>query len=378
MTQTHRTKLNEKGFASIVIALIFIVVLALLTVGFAQLARREQQTALDKQLASQANYAAESGINAAYRDIIDKNITPANADSQHCMAPLTGVPGAATASHTIDANNGVSYTCLLVEVQTKDLTTDDLTPGTGRHINFGTGNNAPLTSITLTWGSASNRNTFVPSLDPTKPTFPTLNSWSASSYPPVIQFSLTPVVDPGHPATNLASQSDPNKYLLSNTFNFYAYPAKGGSNIVGFDPSKQGQVIAGNCSGTGTYPCSVTVNIPAGITASGYVVHYMDFYDSSNIRITGNVGGVTPGPATFTGEPMIDVTGQARNVVKRLHVRVLVNGGQDGTSNDGAILPNSAIEAQNLCKRIQAAPSTADFPQGSTYDDLDSSCSLSN
>src|SRR4051794_12557602 len=59
----HGQRFGEDGFASIVIALVMITVLALITVSFAQLARREQQSALSKQLASQANYAVESGIN---------------------------------------------------------------------------------------------------------------------------------------------------------------------------------------------------------------------------------------------------------------------------------------------------------------------------
>src|SRR5487761_1517319 len=65
-----RTKSNirqsQQGFASIVIAIVLVTVLALITTGFAQLSRREQQTALDKTLTNQAYYAAESGINDVY------------------------------------------------------------------------------------------------------------------------------------------------------------------------------------------------------------------------------------------------------------------------------------------------------------------------
>src|SRR5665213_2637815 len=101
---------NQQGFASIVIALILIIVLALLTVGFAQLARREQQTALDKQKAVQANYAAESGINAAYQDIVNNLITAnggpgqLKADDQNCMVPSAGYNGKVK-TQTINATN---------------------------------------------------------------------------------------------------------------------------------------------------------------------------------------------------------------------------------------------------------------------------------
>src|ERR1700722_1988557 len=79
MVMINRSKFqeNEQGFASLVIALVIIVVIALITVGFAQLSRREQQTALDKQLANQAYYAAESGVNDTYYLIQNALVNPA-------------------------------------------------------------------------------------------------------------------------------------------------------------------------------------------------------------------------------------------------------------------------------------------------------------
>src|ERR1039458_10050844 len=67
LMQARLTKIkdDQSGFASIVIASVIILVLSLITVGFAQLMQREQRSALDRQLSSQAYYAAESGINDA-------------------------------------------------------------------------------------------------------------------------------------------------------------------------------------------------------------------------------------------------------------------------------------------------------------------------
>jgi hypothetical protein len=105
-------------------------------------------------------------------------------------------------------------------------------------------------------------------------------------------------------------------------------------------------------------------------------LHYLDFYDSSNIFVTGNVSGGGSPPAKFTGEPLIDVTGKARTVLKRLQARVLVNNGNN-SPNDNSILPNNALESQNLCKRIQAAPPANDYIAiGSTYDGLSTACNL--
>ncbi len=369
MQRPSNTKLNERGFASIVIALILIIVLALLTVGFAQLARREQQTALDKQKATQANYAAESGINNAYKDILSGSITDSNASSTQCMTGPSGAAGttkslpvgALTANQNINSTNGVTYSCVLVELNTTNLQVDDLSPNSGRHMMFNTTD--PLGSLKITWGSATGRTNFAPTLNPDNPNLPTLGSWQ---YPPVVEFSITPAN--GIPAVN------PDQYLRDHTFTFYAYPARGsGNNTVNYTPGGSAQV-AGSCPDTGAYPCSVTLNNLGG---QQYVIHFVDFYDTSNILITGT--STTGSTSSFSGEPVIDVTGKARDVLKRLRVRLFTNGGASNTPDDNAILPNGAVEAQNLCKRIQAAPPTADFPAGSTYDTGTSpSCDLSN
>jgi hypothetical protein len=364
MKRPTKTNLNEKGFASIVIALILIIVLALFTVGFAQLARREQQNTLDKQKAVQANYAAESGINNAYKDILSGKINDSNASDTNCMkagaGPTNLPPDALTSNQNINSSNGVSYSCVLVQLNTSNLQVDNLPPNSGRHMMFSTAD--PLDTLTINWGSATGRTNFVSSLNPDNPNLPQLNSWP---YPPVVEFSITPVS--GLPSAN------PDQYLRDHTFAFYTYPSSGGSNTINYDPGKQGQVVSGACSGTGAYPCSVKLSNLGG---QKYVIHFVDFYDTSNILMTASKAG--GGSTTFTGEPVIDVTGKARDVLKRLRVRVFINNGTSNTPDDNSVLPNGAVEAQNLCKRIQAAPPTADFPGGSSYDGLDGSCNLSN
>jgi Tfp pilus assembly protein PilX len=364
MRSSTNIKHNEQGFASIVIALVLIIVLALLTVGFAQLARREQQNALDKQLATQANYAAETGYNDAYNDIksgaiYDNTLSGGTTDASatHCMTSSPTQPGgndplpaaALTATPTINNNSGVKYTCLLVTINTPNLEISGMEQGTGKHATFGTNDN--LSTITIKWGSADGHNGAYPSSYSTVK-FPSLANWKsgANGYPPVIGFSLTP--------TNSLDEDT----LVSKTSNAYLYPSSASSgNIDAGSLASQAQVIDGNCSGTGAYPCHVTLT---GLGNQAYVMHVLDYYDTSNILIT----ATTPsGAATFTGEPIIDVTGKAQDVLKRLQYRVFTNGGNEG-ANDNAVLPNGALEAQNLCKRIKAAPPTADFPAGSTYD----------
>ena len=56
-------KLNQKGMSSILFAMVFIIILSLIGVGFATLVRKDQRETLDKTLSFQAQYAAETAIN---------------------------------------------------------------------------------------------------------------------------------------------------------------------------------------------------------------------------------------------------------------------------------------------------------------------------
>ncbi len=368
---------NEHGFASIVIGIILIIIMGLLTVGFAQLSRREQQTALSKQLADQAYYAAESGINAAAKDIQTGNFSLANGikyggtvwSSTVCNTPLgtsygTGSLPASSFSYRniINASNGASFTCLLVDLTPKTLSFGNTPPGSGQYLNFSTTGSSPLASITIQWGSSDNQNNLgLNSSTYGGYTFPSMTTWNAASYEPLLQFSLTTLDDPSNPGKISRSA------LINDTFNTYLYPASDNSPPVPFDPTNEGQIIPGDCHTTPTnvdYPCSVTIN---NLNSSGqnYILHYVNIYDSSKIIVSGTNQDGTP--ATFVGQATIDVTGKAHNVLKRLQAALsacpvdAVVPCTDGTIGNQPLLPNNGIQAQNICKRLDTRPGITNF-----------------
>lgn len=55
---------NQSGASAIMFAMVFIIVISLLSLGFATLARRDQRATLDKNLSSEAQLVAESGVNS--------------------------------------------------------------------------------------------------------------------------------------------------------------------------------------------------------------------------------------------------------------------------------------------------------------------------
>lgn len=72
---------DQSGASAIMFTMFFIIVISLITIGFATLARRDERAALDKTLSGQARYVAETGVNSV-KDYIDK--TPAPVSNANC------------------------------------------------------------------------------------------------------------------------------------------------------------------------------------------------------------------------------------------------------------------------------------------------------
>jgi hypothetical protein len=348
MSKKNNLKYNQNGFASIIIALVLILVLSLLTVGFAQLARREQQTALDKQLANQAYYAAESGINDAIlgvqgnpnaSPVIAPTITDSttNVNSDNCL----NTPFIANGNNSISSTYGVSYSCVLVNLQPPNIQYDDVGAGSDRYLTFSTDSTIATSDFTIQWGSSNPSHNAFPADTTTK--LPPLSTWAGNNYPSVIQVSITPLTD-------LSRQG-----LINNTFTAVLYPASNGADTVAYNtyssspsPTTEGAIVAGDCNPSGgggrssTYPCQVTIqNIPGG--TGPFLVHLMNFpYDNSDININGQSAGV---PIKFIdGQAVIDSTGKDKNVSKRLLVHIPIH--------PSYTVPNFSIEGTNVCKRF--------------------------
>jgi len=338
---------NDDGFASLVIALILIVVLSLLTIGFAQLARTEQQDALNKQLANQAYYAAESGVNDAIQSL------PAIETAVPAVNPNQCVNSTILSNSTLNSGTDVSYTCVLVNLDPLSLVKDPLTADNGWNTIFSTMNppgtplgSGILSKLTVDWSSIDNKT----ALPVGGTSLPPSGSWT---YPAVVQFSITP----------LPSGSLNRANLESTIFTAYLYPSHFGVGSVAYSPApaRAPIVTASNCS-SGT--CSVTIsnlNL-GGSKGEFYLIHMFDYYDSSNIAVT-KATDTNGKPLEFTeSQAQIDSTGKALQAVKRIRVVIPLNSLLN--------LPNDAMEAQNVCKRFSA------YPGFVSWDGLDPSCTL--
>jgi hypothetical protein len=360
---------DERGFASIVVALMLIIVLALITVGFAQLSRREQQNALNKQLATQAFDAAETGIDDVRQMQLDN---PADLDAfspTSCASPTDlaadGYP------QMINTQDSVSNTCLLIDTEPQHPTYG-MQPNENQTLGFTTvdasDRDTPvdLSSLTVDWSSSDEQTTFS---DLTHG-FPPASQVQWGN-PAVLELSLTPLG-----AGTGFSRSD----LTNQTFTTYLYPVNTTGDTITYDtsPADQGTIHRAACVNTPADPsikssCTATITIPASTPTSpaGYLIHFLDLYDPAQVTFGAN--GATPNdPLDFVGaQTMVDSTGKAQDVLKRLQV-YLPDAGYDSD-------PNYAIEGQNVCKRIQTDPySTAYIDPGGGPAIPGGPCDLSN
>ena len=105
---------DESGLAAITVTLIILGIVTLITVGFATLMRREQRQALDRQLSTQAFYAAESGVNLA-RKAIDADLAVSETPETYSNCSDSPIVN-------YDLGNNASVSCVLADLTPTELT----------------------------------------------------------------------------------------------------------------------------------------------------------------------------------------------------------------------------------------------------------------
>jgi hypothetical protein len=347
---------NQQGLVSLVVTMIIMIVLSLIVVGFAQVARREQRIALDHQLSQQAEYAAESGINDAKRAVFDNanalapnpyNRAGGSKDKKTC-GPVAGTP---LADNTL--SDTVSYSCLLIDQSPPDLKysniqTDVSTVVPINAVDPATGNPVNINKIVLNWQV---KDTTPAPVSHTYPKLPSAGGWGANQ----TGMLRTDVIAPGD-----LSQSA----LNDNLFTTFMYPSSGGSHQVtyaptGSSPQAQGELSKADCSGgpwTGdpdlpdlNYQCRMDIDVSA-VGSSSFFLRLRSIYNASQLDIAA-IG--TTGKVDLRGAQVeIDSTGKAQDVLKRVKVRA-----KDPDNSSGPIFTEYALDvAGGICKQIITSP----------------------
>ncbi len=322
---------NEQGMVAIMVTLILMIVISLLVLGFAQISRRNQRTTLDRQLSTQAFYAAESAINDA-RKLINQQIEDGNAvTSKTTCGPASNGMYVNLPTNVLDAGSDVSYTCLLVNAMPTSLRFDRIEDqSTIIPIISGNGN---IQSITMTWKTGDQGSLTPIDNCPNGPNvdqeFSVTGSWNCGYG--VFRFDLVPAA-----GSNLTPAS-----LQLATMTTFAVPAKNGTNSIPMSAHNNAKVAV-KCDNT-----TCQLKIDGGMGLDQYYLRVRSLYKGAPLEIVGQT--TTGQEVQFTNsQVVIDATGKSQDVLRRLQVRVPVS--EVGSQN---LLPDNALQSNDsICKRF--------------------------
>lgn len=325
---------SEAGLASFMVTTVLIMVISLIIIGFTQVTRRNQQEALDRQLNSQAFYAAESGINAAISVIQKKVSSGQDPPVKSTCNDFSNYPDIEL------SGTDVEVTCLLVETNLANMYYDTVTEDAPTVAALLPATNVNIGSLTLTWRNSTGG----PNASST------CNSAGAPNYNlPVRGGGSGWQCGLGLLRTDLSPQPQGGSGTAMSSF---FYPHRVGGTVTPataptIDYASKGGLAMGHCSDADNDPkCMATIN---GLDAPIYYINLRSIYRNSTVTINGfDTAG---NPLRFKGQVTIDVTAKAQDVLKRLQVRVPTMPQPTST------IPANAIETtDSLCKRFSVFP----------------------
>jgi len=319
---------------SIMTTMVLMIVISLIVLGFAQISRRNQRESLDRQLSTQAFYAAETGVNDA-RDLIQKATNTGNEVQDKNGCTDSGVGNFyASLNPVVDAAKNVKYSCLLVDASPKTLRYSDIgansvvvpmTSATGDAFN----------KIQLKWQSKLNTATPLVGCPTTAGgVFSPAASWSCGYG--VLRFDLVPT------GGSLNSGN-----LMTSTMTTFAVPMSNntGTNDITYNAgsTNPNSLAAIKCTNT---ECSLQIS---SLTDTSYYMRISSVYRDVALQITGTTAGGSP--VEIKGaQAQIDATGKAQDVLRRIQVSAPYTTTSQNQNSDYAIKSNDSI-----CKRFSVA-----------------------
>lgn len=349
MSTMATNKKAQYGFVSILTVMTITILLSLLTLAFVKVMNRSQRQTLDTQLSTQANYAAETGINDAIRAILN-NPSAIPFDDTNC-SPTPTRPGASQAE--ADANKIIGgggtaqaeYTCQLISSGVKDVRVD-INDQSSRIYPIKTdGTNA--TELKIEWDAGDStpvKNNFPDPIAANVDQYPALGSWPNTT-PSMLRLALYT------PCPNGCSDFNSDT-MIANQKNLFIKPSNGGSGTLDLSASADGAAAYGNCqtiSATRQYQCQITItNLGVNTSQNNALFLKMTpIYGSTAVRFMANNvsgGGGTQALAMYGAQYRVDVTGKANDVYRRLEVRVPL------PTYDN---PGIGVESLSICKKFE-------------------------
>lgn len=327
---------HQSGMVSIMVTMILMIVLSLIVIGFAQIARRNSRQSLDRQLSTSAFYAAESGVNDIYNLIKTAGAPPTKPDCTNGSGAEATYYGNLP-SATLDAAANVKYTCITVNPTPASLVYDDI-GNAATIVPIKSADGSAITSLTLTWQSKTGSATPINNCpNSTAKPFSAYANWQCDYG--VLRFDMVPTVGGGLTADNLRT-STMTSFVLPMSSGGAAGPI---SFTSGVNNTKN--LYGLTCNNTN---CSLTIGgVAGGLGQNSYYMRLSTIYKDVSLQISATNGA---GTVQLAGaQVVVDATGKAQDVLRRIQVRI------PQTTNQNA-LPDNAIESSEaVCKRFAVA-----------------------
>lgn len=324
-----RIHTQQNGFVAIFSVLIIMGILTLLTVGFTRVIRQAQFRTLNDHLNSQAFYAAESGVNMA-ASVLSPGV---NSSKTQCQQ-------GGTFNYVVDGVNNIAVSCLLIDDTPTSLEYSAIPViGSGGEppvSRLSTNNGDNVSEIVFNWdshtggGNISNR---------TSAEFLPIPSWAT---------------DVGVLRVDLVPDGQFNRSVADSSYTFYLYPSTSGvvAGTVNSGLGGQGQVIVADCDSPTPPRCTTSVTLN-GFSSSSYYMRLSAYYNPLQAGVS-VVNGTSNALELKDGQVVVDSTGKANDVYRRIQVRLPID--PAAGSNNGMHDVFSIFSGVSICKRYVGIP----------------------
>lgn len=374
MKYHQKNTAKDQGVVAIIITVVVMLVLTLIIITFARVARREQRQALDRQLNTQAFYAAESGINDAIEELKDPTSPYRNNEKNDCN-PLPN------ASNQLDGATGaIAYSCVLIDPTPISFQLSSLSPGESKVFKIEREGGGNVSQISIYWQDSNENERFdgCPGNNNYR-TFPT--TWSTDTCGPgMLRADMIRIPNGNFSRTQLTNEAFTSFMVPTRRSGGNAYTGTGAISLTGNQGfGNQGVVSPAACpaynTGTGvittpntpTRPRHCVVRI-TNLNAPRFYLRLSSLYKAASVEICTPDCGSNATVAFASGsQAKVDATGRVSDVLRRVQVYV------DSTDSGPFPFPLNAVESgEAICKRFSDAPPA--FLSGDTG--LSGSCAV--
>lgn len=351
---------NQSGIVSITVTLIIMIILMLIVLGFAQISRREQRQVLDRQLSSQAFYAAETAITdaneAIKRELKDglSALKFEGADAEDYTTDCDKFMDQAglSAHKDLTADGVISYTCLLVDPDPVSLEYGNIDTNASRIVPVFSKDGSAINSISVGWQDKSGGNNVSGCSRSDFPDFPAADNWPADCDTGIMRLDLVPV----------GGNSLTRDKLMDSLATVFLHPwssGGGATNEIAYTGGpaqpgfgQQGNIIRINCGPSAaagsSKQCNVRINGLNGLNSNAFMLRLKSIYNPSvaTVAASSSAGAVE----LKSAQAIIDATGKSNDVLRRVQVRVPI------VATDLPFAEFSMQSMTDICKRFAFAP----------------------